>query len=98
MNEKILASIYSVVDQLNLQNKQERALEKSPHTILLGKDGQLDSLGLINLIVAVEEKIEEDFGQSLTLADDRALSQKVSPFQTMQTLAEYVAVLLKEKS
>ena len=57
----------------------------------------MDSLGLVNLIVSVEQNIEDDFDVSITIADERAMSQKHSPFRTVGTLADYIEILLKEK-
>ena len=95
-DEKIRETIYHAVDEMNEQLPKGRTLEKSPQTILFGKGGQLDSLGLVSFIVEVEQKIEEELGVSITLADERAMSQKSSPFLTLQTLSEYVSLLLKE--
>jgi len=66
-------------------------------TTIYGNDSRLDSLGLINLIVAVEQNIEDEFDVSITIADERAMSQKYSPFRTIGSLADYIEVLLKEK-
>ena len=95
-DEKIREAIYHAIDEMNEQLPKGRTLEKSPQTILFGKGGQLDSLGLVSFIVEVEQKIEEELGVSITLADERAMSQKSSPFLTLQTLSEYVSLLLKE--
>jgi len=65
--------------------------------ILYGKNGALDSLGLVNLIVGVEQAVEDKCGCSITLADERALSQENSPFTTVNSLAEYLSVLLNEQ-
>ena len=64
---------------------------------LYGKNGVLDSLGLVNLIVAVEQAVEDRFDCSITLADERALSQENSPFATVRSLAEYLSLLLHEQ-
>ena len=66
-------------------------------TTIYGNDSRLDSLGLINLIVAVEQNIEDEFDVSITIADERAMSQKHSPFRTIGSLAEYIEMLLKEE-
>jgi len=66
-------------------------------TTIYGNDSRLDSLGLINLIVAVEQNIEDEFDVTITLADDRAMSQKRSPFNTVGTLTNYIEILLKEE-
>lgn len=81
---------------LNEQFPAEKQLELKSDTILFGKDAKLDSLGLVNLIVLVEENVLDKFDQSITIADERAMSQKSSPFRTVQSLAEYMQKLLLE--
>jgi acyl carrier protein len=66
-------------------------------TALFGKGGCLDSLGLVSFIVAVETEIEDRFGETLTLADERAMSQRHSPFRTVLSLAEYIKAV-REKN
>jgi acyl carrier protein len=92
--EKVLQAIYGAVDELNDTLPAERKLAKTPETVLFGKGGKLDSLGLVNLIVATEQRIEEAFGVAVTLADERAMSQQHSPFRTIGSLADYAATLL----
>jgi len=94
--EKITQVIFRVIDEMNQQLAENQRIEKSTATALLGKSAVLDSLGLVNLIVAVEEEIEEQFGVNITLADERAISQKKSPFKTIGTLVEYITMLLKD--
>jgi len=66
-------------------------------TTIYGNDSRLDSLGLVNLLVTIEQNIEDEFDASLTLADERAMSQKHSPFRTIGSLADYIDMLLKEE-
>lgn len=56
---------------------------------LFGEGGLLDSLALVSLVVAVEQAIAETFGKTVELADDKALSQKNSPYRSIATLAAY---------
>jgi acyl carrier protein len=96
--ERIAASVFRAVDEVNRMLPPESRLDKSHTTHIFGKDGKLDSLGFVNLIVAVEENIMEEFGVVISLADEKARSQETSPFQTFQTLIEYISVLLDEKT
>lgn len=66
-------------------------------TYLIGRRALLDSLGLVTLIVDLEQKIEETFDVALTLANERAMSQKNSPFLTVGSLADYICALLDEQ-
>jgi acyl carrier protein len=72
--------------------------ERGTDFILFGDGGALDSLGLVRLVVAIETAIEDDYGKVVTLADDRATSQKNSPFRSVGTMADYITMLLHEQS
>jgi len=97
-NRRIIQAIFNAVDEVNPQLPREQQLQKSIDTIIADRSGKLDSLGLVNLIVATEQKIEEEFGKAITLADEKAFSQKSSPFKTIETLANYILILLEENS
>ncbi len=73
-----------------LAERGEMDVVVGPTTRLLGPQSVLDSLGLVTLIVEVEDRLESAHGVSVTLADDRAMSQTRSPFVTVQALSEYV--------
>ncbi len=67
-----------------------------PTTRLVGADSVLDSLGLVTLIVDIEDRLRSHHGISVTLADDRAMSRTKSPFRTVQSLAEYTNSILDD--
>lgn len=67
-------------------------------TRLIGRGSVLDSLGLVNLIIEVEARLQAEHGVLVTVADDRAMSQLSSPFRTVSSLSEYVAMLVQEQS
>lgn len=67
------------------------------NTVLLGAEGILDSMGLVSLIVAVEQDVEDEFGKEITIADAKAMSQKNSPFRTVGSLVDYIETLLNEE-
>jgi len=72
----------------------DRQLIKAPETRLLGSQSVLDSMHLVSLIVTIEREVEDAFGVALTLADERALSMKASPFRSIQSLADYIGILI----
>jgi hypothetical protein len=71
--------------------------EVNAGTCLFGADALLDSAALVSLLIEVEQQINDAAGSEILLADDRAMSQKRSPFRNIGTLAEYVVLLLSEK-
>lgn len=71
--------------------------ELNESTYLLGRRSILDSLSLIKLIINIEQKLNEDYGFSVIIADERAMSREKSPFRTVETLVEYVHVLSEKE-
>ena len=94
---KILKGIYVAIDEVNEQLPEDQNLEKSLETVLLGSSGKLESVNLVNLLVAIEENIEETFGIPISITDERAVSEKNSPFRTVETLCNFMLNLLDEK-
>jgi len=95
--EIITHTIFKAVNEINKRLSKKQQLIKSISTILSGSDDKLDSMGLVNLIVAIEQNIEDEFEVSITIADERAMSQKHSPFKTVGSLADYIEMLLNEE-
>jgi acyl carrier protein len=65
-------------------------------TRLIGREAALDSLGLVSVIVEVEQRLEERYRLTLILADERAMSQRHSPFRSVRSLTDYICQRLEE--
>lgn len=99
MNQQdALMAVLEAVAEYNEQLDAGHKLDPTPETRLLGKSSKLDSFGLVNLIIVVEEKLHDKFDRSITLADERAMSQEHSPFRSVQSLADYAYTLLSENT
>ena len=59
-------------------------------TLLYGIGGSLDSMALVNLIADIEDAISEKFSISISLADEKAISARHSPYRSVTSLAEAV--------
>ena len=68
----------------------------SEETIIVGPDAVVDSIGVVSLIVDIEQRLEMDYEVSVTLANDRAMSQRTSPFRTPAALADHIIATEKE--
>ena len=90
--------LFSAIEEINEQLPSNHKIVADKSTMLFGKEGLLDSLTLVNLIVSAEQKVQETMNIAITLADDRAMSQKNSPFKSVESLANYIVLLVKEKS
>ena len=93
--KSIVENIISEVSNSIYTDNEEIVINEN--FVIYGDNSQLDSLALVSLIVAVEQNIEDEFGISITLADERAMSQENSPFRSVRSLADYVETILKEK-
>ena len=61
--------ILSVMDRMNAFLPPAERIPSEPGTVLLGEGGRLDSLGIANFIVSVEEALEQELGRSVPLSD-----------------------------
>lgn len=94
MKNKIIELIYKAIDELNSQNAPDMQLLKTEDTQFIGGDSVLDSMGLINLIVSLEQLIKDEFNIEVTLADERAMIAGISPFRTVSTTAEFIEKMI----
>lgn len=69
--------------------------EVTSDTILFGSDAELDSMGLVNVVIDIESYFQ-DQGYDIALASDRAMSRKSSPFRTVTALADFIQELIEE--
>lgn len=89
--QAVLDAVHDAMRELRESGVPMPGPPRAPvETPLFGPHGMLDSLGLVHLIVLLEDRVADVFGVSLTLADDKALSEKRSPFRTVGSLTGYV--------
>jgi len=89
---KIEEIVFSTLNEV-LENNAVEEDELSVKTRLFGDDGILDSIGIVMLLTELEEALEDELSLEITLADDRAMSQKTSPFRNVGTLIQYIEKL-----
>jgi acyl carrier protein len=95
---RVTQAIFRAIDQLNQGRAPAQRLARSEGAVLIGKDAVLDSLGLVNFVVAVEEEVAEAFGVSVNIADEKARTHPHTPFATVRSLAAYIGLLLEEQA
>jgi len=69
--------------------------EINPGTVLFGSESELDSMGLVNVVIDIESYFQEQ-GYSISLASEEAMSRKRSPFRTVDTLADFIWELVEK--
>ena len=94
--QQLLATIYSTIEEFNRNPPDDGVrIEPAETTTLFGPGSALDSLGLVTFIVALEKSLARDAGLVVTLADEKAMSQRTSPFRSVATLADYLEQLAR---
>ena len=86
----ILEAIYSAIDEINNQLPTAQQLAKQEDTIILGEGGTLDSLGTIQLLVAIEEHIATSVGGNVDLMDGNLLSLQDGSLQSIGSLTHFI--------
>jgi acyl carrier protein len=84
-----------VLDAVRAANQERAAgdqLDLAADAPLFGPGSRLDSMGLVVLLVDVEEALHAE-GLDVTLSDEKAVSRTRSPFRSVATLVAYIAGL-----
>jgi len=88
MNQELVDLIIATARELGEEEVGDTS-NWTAETPLFGDDGVLDSMGLVTLVVAVEQAIEDRYEAQAGLADDKAMSQARSPYRNVASLAAY---------
>lgn len=94
-DEAILAVVLEALRTTNAGRPPASALVISPAATLFGPDSPLDSLGLLTLLLDIEEDMQRA-GCPVRLSDDRAMSQTRSPFRSVSSLVEYIGRIARD--
>jgi hypothetical protein len=91
--ESILAIVFEALTNLNSERDAANQVPLDIDTVLFGGTSLLDSLALVSVISDVEMAVSDAVGEPISLTDDKALSEPVSPFTDVRTLCAYVLQL-----
>tara|TARA_B100002052_G_C15502864_1_gene427998 strand:- start:265 stop:552 length:288 start_codon:yes stop_codon:yes gene_type:complete len=90
MKEKIIKIIINTIKEYNDGLDSDQRLSSGLDDTIYGEGSNLDSLGLVSFIVGLEQEIEDELGKSVSLADEKAMSQKSNPYKSINNLADYI--------
>lgn len=92
--EQVLNLVLETVKEIGEDQNNQALIDATEDTRLFGEN--LDSMGIVYLVTDLESRISDELDVDLTLADERAMSQKTSPFRSVKTLANYANTLIAE--
>lgn len=96
-SDRIQDILYAAVEEINRELPPEQQLEPSLNTVLFGAEGRLNSIALVTFVLLVEEKLRDSLDLPISLSDERAMSQRNSPFRSLRTLHAYITSFLQER-
>lgn len=88
--DQIQKIVLAALETVNEERSPGERFAVGPDTLLFGPDAPLDSLSLVSVIVDVEQAVSDAAGTEISLTDDRAMSQEVSPFTDVEALTAYI--------
>lgn len=97
MQDKITDIVLNAIHTIGEIEDKAEYLNPTEDLRLFGGSGVMDSLDIVMLIAEIEDQVQDGLDYSITLADDRAMSQKTSPFRSVKTLVQYLMKLLQEQ-
>lgn len=96
MGKKIIELISQSLRTLNEEWQNPKLESVGEKTTIYGSEGSIDSLGLVMLIADLEDRLLAEYGKEIVLADEKAMSQRNSPFRTVESLGLYIEQLVGE--
>ena len=94
MRKEVINTIIKTIEEYNVSLEKNNQLPTDPDKSIYGEGSTLDSLGLVSFVIGLEQNIEDKFDQAISLADERAMSQKSNPYSNINSLADYIIKLL----
>ena len=90
MKKEISKIVIDTIKDFNESLAEDDKISTNLEASLYGGDSNLDSLGLVSLIVGLEQNIEDELEKTISLADEKAMSQNSSPFKNINSLIDYI--------
>jgi acyl carrier protein len=86
---EIEALVLATIRVANQSRAMDKRVEESPTAVIFGPGSALDSIGLVTLLIDIEDALR-DRGVDVLLIDERAISQKRSPFRDVPSLTAHI--------
>lgn len=93
-HNEIQSLVFAALELTNQSREDDAQVPIASDTPLFGKQGHLDSMGLVALLIDIEDMLQ-DQDIHVSLSDERAMSAANSPFKNVSTLVAHIDTLLK---
>jgi len=89
VREQIFSIIKEAITELNEELDYDSLVNVNELTPIFGGEEGIDSLSLVMLVTDVESAIFDQMDQSISLADEKAMSMRNSPYRNVAALLEF---------
>ena len=97
-SKQIQECVFTAIDRVNEVSLDQNMLAKTDATVLTGEAAQLDSMGFVNFIVALEESLAAR-GLNVSVAEEiNARGDAVPKTMNVAALVEFLSKLATEKA
>lgn len=93
----VSAAVKAAITEINETLPRDRKISTVDDAPLYGPSGVVDSLTLTLLIVAIEQKIEQNLHCTISLVDLSMVADGNHAFRTTAALAEHITSLIGSK-
>jgi hypothetical protein len=90
VTDRILTIIAAAVDEINRTREEKIPTSDLLDLCLYGDAGVFESMHLVSFLSLVEENLEDEFGVEVSLASEKAVSRRVSPFSSVRRLVGFI--------
>lgn len=87
--ETAIAAVTAAAEEINLSMAPGSEISTDLDAVLFGDGSALDSVGLVQVVMAAEANLADATGIDVVLASEAAMSRKRSPYRSLRLLAEY---------
>jgi acyl carrier protein len=91
MKEKIEEIVFNIIKN-NTEDLNIGSINYD--TLLLSEGSSIDSMTIVSIVVDLEAELADAFQKEISLSDDKAMSRKISPYNNVKNLIEYIIELL----
>jgi acyl carrier protein len=89
VRDKIFSIIKEAVTDLNEELDYDSLKNVTEDTTIFGGDDGIDSLSLVMLVTEVESSVFDELNLSISLADEKAMSMRNSPYRSVGALLDF---------
>lgn len=90
--EDVFRLVATAIHDLNEELEYPSLNHVTEDTPLFGGEHSIDSLSLVRLLVDLEARVAETTGIPISLADEKAMSWRKSPYRTAGALVDFIII------